>query len=84
MPCLPSLLTLIAVCGQDGITYPNECEMGCFSVKLDHKGVCKKEGDTSTAPSPPNGIAVGERDPTCTCPLYFVYDPGGCATFISC
>jgi hypothetical protein len=49
--------------------------MGCFGIKAAYKGECRKGGSTS-APSPPNGIAVGERDPTCTCPLYFVYDPG--------
>jgi hypothetical protein len=48
-------LSVIAVCGQDGRTYPNECEMGCFHVKAAYKGRCNE----TAAPSPPR---------TCGCP----------------
>jgi hypothetical protein len=44
-----------------------DCHAACAGVKVSYPGECKVSS---------NGIAVGERDPTCKCPLYFVYDPG--------
>jgi len=33
------------VCGEDGITYDNTCEMDCAQVGLDYRGECQEEPD---------------------------------------
>ena len=30
------------VCGKNGVTYPNECQLNCAKIEKDYEGACKK------------------------------------------
>jgi len=59
------------VCGQDGRTYANLCELGCAAMALDHEGECQTPACASNSDCPAGMECVnGLCSPACDCSSY--------------
>jgi hypothetical protein len=56
---------LIAVCGDDQVTYPNHCVADCLGIELAHNGSCGSVGDIGGDGDAPGCLCTEMSDPVC-------------------
>ncbi|KAL4238317.1 Serine protease inhibitor Kazal-type 5 [Mactra antiquata] len=60
-PSCGCAVVLEPVCGDDGITYANNCEMTCVGVQLASQGPCASNGAVTDSPC----LCTYQYDPVC-------------------